>query len=149
MSRPELLLTIAGSLHFLQIPTTSHLARRLLKLGPDLAKLSPLNLRIVRIFMAAASLLILGLGIIALLVPPAVWGWSLVRRTVPQRMGLRLISWIAATGLATGVLAFLPAPASWPLKSQMRTPARAARAGGSPPDCCTEIPPSRGSRALT
>jgi DNA segregation ATPase FtsK/SpoIIIE, S-DNA-T family len=58
---------------------------------------------------------ILGLGIIALLVPPAVWGWSLVRRTVPQRMGLRLISWIAATGLATGVLAFLPAPASWPL----------------------------------
>jgi len=64
MSRPELLLTIAGSLHFLQIPSTSHLARRLLKLGPDLAKLSPLNLRIVRIFMAAASLLILGLGII-------------------------------------------------------------------------------------
>src|SRR6185312_10773828 len=65
--------------------------------------------------VADLSFEILGLGIIALLVPPAVWGWRLVRRTVPQRMGLRLISWIAATGLATGVLAFLPSPASWPL----------------------------------
>jgi len=65
--------------------------------------------------VADLSFEILGLGIIALLVPPAIWGWSFVRRSVPQRMGLRLIAWIAATGLATGVLAFLPAPTSWPL----------------------------------
>lgn len=64
MSYSELLLTIAGSLHFLQIPSTAHLARHLLHLGPDLAKLSPINLRIVRIFVAAASCLILGLGVI-------------------------------------------------------------------------------------
>jgi len=63
MSHPELLLTTAGCLHFLQIPSTSHLARRLLALGPDLAKLRPINARIVRIFVAAASLLILGLGV--------------------------------------------------------------------------------------
>src|SRR6186713_2385206 len=67
MSHSELLLTIAGCLHFLQIPSTSHLARRLLKLGPDLAKLTPINARVVRIFVAAASLLILGLGITVIL----------------------------------------------------------------------------------
>ena len=49
------------------------------------------------------------------MLPPALWGWSLVRRRVPTRMGLRLIAWIAAIGPATGVLAFLPTPASWPL----------------------------------
>ena len=65
--------------------------------------------------LADISFQILGLGIIAFLVPPALWGWSFVRRRVPSIMGLRLIAWIAATGLATGVLAFLPAPASWPL----------------------------------
>ena len=57
----------------------------------------------------------LGLSVIVLLIPPALWGWSFVRRRVPSKLGLRLIAWIAATGLSTGVLAFLPAPASWPL----------------------------------
>ncbi|HWV02637.1 MAG TPA: DNA translocase FtsK 4TM domain-containing protein, partial [Devosia sp.] len=61
------------------------------------------------------SFQVLGLGIIVLLIPLALWGWSFVRRRVPARMGLRLVAWIAATGLSTGVLAFLPAPASWPL----------------------------------
>ncbi|MEI9938747.1 MAG: hypothetical protein WDO69_16130 [Pseudomonadota bacterium] len=63
MIRAESLLIGAGCLHFLQIPSTSHLARRMLNLGPDLAKLSPLNGRIVRIFVGAASLLIFGLGL--------------------------------------------------------------------------------------
>jgi len=72
MSRPELLLTIAGSLHFLQIPSTSYLARRLLELGPDLAKLRPINQRIVRIFIVAASILILGLGMIVISNAPEV-----------------------------------------------------------------------------
>jgi S-DNA-T family DNA segregation ATPase FtsK/SpoIIIE len=65
--------------------------------------------------IADLSFQILGLGIIVLLVPPALWGWSLMRRRVPSMMGLRIIAWIAATGLATGVLSFMPAPASWPL----------------------------------
>ena len=65
--------------------------------------------------IADISFQVLGLGIIALLVPLAMWGWSFVRRRLPARMGLRLIAWIAATALTTGVLAFLPAPASWPL----------------------------------
>ncbi|MEO9230672.1 MAG: DNA translocase FtsK [Devosia sp.] len=65
--------------------------------------------------VADISFQVLGLGIIVLLIPPALWGWSFVRRRVPAKLGLRLIAWIAATGLSTGVLAFLPAPASWPL----------------------------------
>ncbi len=64
---------------------------------------------------ADLSFQILGLGIIVLLIPLALWGWSFVRRRVPSHMGLRLVAWIAATLLATGVLAFLPTPASWPL----------------------------------
>ncbi|MEO6013466.1 MAG: DNA translocase FtsK [Devosia sp.] len=65
--------------------------------------------------VADLSFQVLGLGIIAFLVPPALWGWSLARRRVPTHMGLRLIAWIAATFIATGVLAFLPTPESWPL----------------------------------
>lgn len=62
---------------------------------------------------------VLGLGVIVLLIPLAVWGWSFVRRRVPANMPLRLIAWIAASGLSTGVLAFLPAPLSWPLPTGM------------------------------
>ncbi len=65
--------------------------------------------------MADISFQVLGLGIIVLLIPLALWGWSFVRRRVPQKMGLRLLAWLAATGLSTGVLAFMPAPQSWPL----------------------------------
>jgi S-DNA-T family DNA segregation ATPase FtsK/SpoIIIE len=65
--------------------------------------------------LADLSFQILGLGIIAFLIPPALWGWSFVRRRVPAHLGLRLIAWIAATLLTTGVLAFLPVPQSWPL----------------------------------
>jgi S-DNA-T family DNA segregation ATPase FtsK/SpoIIIE len=69
--------------------------------------------------VADISFQVLGLGVIVLLIPLALWGWSFVRRRVPQKMGLRLIAWIGATGLSTGVLAFLPAPASWPLPTGM------------------------------
>ncbi|MEQ1771230.1 MAG: DNA translocase FtsK 4TM domain-containing protein, partial [Devosia sp.] len=58
---------------------------------------------------------VFGLGIVLILIPPALWGWSLVRRRVPRRLGLRLVAWVAASLLATGVLGFLAIPASWPL----------------------------------
>ncbi len=65
--------------------------------------------------VADLSFQVLGLGVIVLLIPPALWGWSFVRRRIPAKMVLRLIAWIGASGLATGVLAFLPTPESWPL----------------------------------
>jgi S-DNA-T family DNA segregation ATPase FtsK/SpoIIIE len=65
--------------------------------------------------IADLSFQVFGLAIIALLVPPALWGWSLVRLQVPIRMGLRLITWVGASLLACGVAAFIAAPPSWPL----------------------------------
>ena len=59
--------------------------------------------------IADISFQVLGLGIIAFLVPPALWGWSFMRRRVPSAIGLRLMAWIAATVLATGVLAAITA----------------------------------------
>ncbi|HEY8576753.1 MAG TPA: DNA translocase FtsK [Devosia sp.] len=58
---------------------------------------------------------VFGLSALALLVPPALWGWSLVRRRMPTRLGLRFIGWLAATVLVAGVLSFVAMPATWPL----------------------------------
>ncbi|MCS6761301.1 MAG: DNA translocase FtsK [Candidatus Devosia symbiotica] len=58
---------------------------------------------------------IFGLGALVMLVPPALWGWNFSRRRMPSHMGLRLLSWIGATLLGAGVLAFVAMPASWPL----------------------------------
>ena len=57
----------------------------------------------------------LGLASVALLTPPAFWGWSLVTKRRLERprlkVGLYLIGVIATAGLAS----LLPAPGSWPL----------------------------------
>ena len=58
---------------------------------------------------------VFGLGILTLLVPPALWGWGLLRHRVPTRMGLRLAAWVAASVLSCGLFAFIIAPESWPL----------------------------------
>ena len=58
---------------------------------------------------------VFGLAALALLVPPALWGWAFVRRRMPTHMGMRLIGWVGATLLGAGVLAFVAMPASWPL----------------------------------
>jgi len=59
---PTSWLTLAASLHLLQLPTTSWLARRCLKLPEELARLSRLNVRIVLIFMGAVSFLVVALA---------------------------------------------------------------------------------------
>ena len=58
---------------------------------------------------------VFGLAALALLVPPALWGWAFARRHMPTHMGLRALAWIAATVLVAGVLSFVAMPASWPL----------------------------------
>ena len=47
--------------------------------------------------IADLSFQVFGLGMLAVLVPPALWGWSFIRLRVPSRMGLRLIAWIGAS----------------------------------------------------
>jgi S-DNA-T family DNA segregation ATPase FtsK/SpoIIIE len=57
----------------------------------------------------------LGLASLVMVVPVALWGWAMSRRLQPTKLGLRVLSWIGATILATGVLAFIPLPETWPL----------------------------------
>ena len=54
---------------------------------------------------------ILGLGAIALLVPPAVWGWRLMRQARIERPQLRLALWVLGAGAATAVAARPTPPA--------------------------------------
>ena len=65
--------------------------------------------------IADALFQVFGLGALALLVPPALWGWAFTRRRMPSHMGLRALAWIAATLLLAGVLSFVAMPATWPL----------------------------------
>jgi len=65
--------------------------------------------------LADLAVQVFGLGTIAIVVPPALWGWAFVRRRVPTKMPIRLVSWLGAGVLACGFLAFFAVPASWPL----------------------------------
>jgi DNA segregation ATPase FtsK/SpoIIIE, S-DNA-T family len=65
--------------------------------------------------IADLSFQVFGLGMLAVIVPPALWGWALVRLRVPPMMGLRLVAWVGASLLICGVLAFVAVPESWPL----------------------------------
>jgi len=65
--------------------------------------------------IADLSFQFLGLATLALLIPPALWGWSLSRSQVPTRFGLRIVTWIGAGLLFCGVLSFVTPPESWPL----------------------------------
>ena len=65
--------------------------------------------------LADLAVQVFGLGTIAIVVPPALWGWAFVRRRVPTRMPLRLLCWVGASVLFCGLVAFFAVPASWPL----------------------------------
>jgi hypothetical protein len=67
----ETLLRVAGALHFLQLPATRYLNWGALALQADLRKLTPINARLVPLFIAATSVLLLGLGASAAAQPRA------------------------------------------------------------------------------
>jgi S-DNA-T family DNA segregation ATPase FtsK/SpoIIIE len=56
-----------------------------------------------------------GLSGVLYITPPAIWSLSLIRKKVPLGFGLRVIMWISALLLTSGVLAFIPTPTTWPL----------------------------------
>ena len=64
---------------------------------------------------ADLSMQIFGLGVIAILLPVAVWGWRLMRARRLERLQLRLALWIIGSGAATAVASALPPTARWPL----------------------------------
>jgi hypothetical protein len=82
----ETLLCLAGSAHFLQIPSMRYLSRGGLALEADLGKLTPINARLVRLFIAAVMLLLLGLGASAT-VQPQLWLESELGRSLTLLLG--------------------------------------------------------------
>ena len=56
-----------------------------------------------------------GLASLIALLPPAIWGWGLSVRHVPDRWFLRLGTWILGMVVSAGVFAFFVVPATWPL----------------------------------
>ena len=56
-----------------------------------------------------------GLANIALLLPPLVWGWHLLRQRRLPRLRARLLLWLAGTLAGLLVAATLPASGHWPL----------------------------------
>lgn len=75
----ELLVAVAGALHFLQIPSMAYLGRRGLGLGVELVRLSPVNGQLVRVFVVAVMALLLGLGLSAVCYPEDWVGTNLGR----------------------------------------------------------------------
>jgi DNA segregation ATPase FtsK/SpoIIIE, S-DNA-T family len=56
-----------------------------------------------------------GLGTIALIFPPAAWGWRLALLRTLDREKLRLFAWLMAALAAASFAESLPDPAHWPL----------------------------------
>src|SRR5262245_20070608 len=56
-----------------------------------------------------------GVAALALVLPPAIWGWRLVSHRPLRREGIRLAIWLVGLVLATGFAALLPRSATWPL----------------------------------
>ncbi|ACK49306.1 cell divisionFtsK/SpoIIIE [Methylocella silvestris BL2] len=57
----------------------------------------------------------LGLGVIAVLVPPGFWGCRLLTARRLERIPARVMLWIAGAALAAGFASLLPIAARWPL----------------------------------
>jgi len=64
-------------------------------------------------FVADLLMQTLGLASSALLLPPLVWGWNVMRGYMPERLSARLMLWIAGTVLMASGLSALPTPATW------------------------------------
>ncbi len=58
---------------------------------------------------------LIGIGAVALLLPPLAWGLKLIRAGSLGRVALRLALWLIGVASAAAVASALPASASWPL----------------------------------
>jgi S-DNA-T family DNA segregation ATPase FtsK/SpoIIIE len=57
----------------------------------------------------------LGLASVALLAPPAFWGWSLITKRRLERPRLKAFLYLIGVIATAGLASLLPAPGSWPL----------------------------------
>ena len=64
---------------------------------------------------ADLAMQLFGLGTIAIILPPAAWGWRLATHRAFDRMRWRLLWWLGCLLLTAGFAACLPRTAHWPL----------------------------------
>ncbi len=57
----------------------------------------------------------LGLSSLVMIVPLALWGWAMSRRYAVTHLGMRVLAWLGAIVLFSGVFSFIAMPESWPL----------------------------------
>ena len=64
---------------------------------------------------ADLAMQLFGLGSLALIAPPAVWGFRLMRQRAREQLLRRFALWTVGAGAATALASALPATARWPL----------------------------------
>jgi S-DNA-T family DNA segregation ATPase FtsK/SpoIIIE len=64
---------------------------------------------------ADLAMQLFGLATIAIVLPPAFWGWRLLTHRVLDRLRWRALAWIAGLALAAGFASCLTRTAHWPL----------------------------------
>ncbi|MEN3348750.1 MAG: segregation ATPase FtsK/SpoIIIE, family, partial [Bradyrhizobium sp.] len=65
--------------------------------------------------VADLTMQLIGIAAVALLTPPLIWSWRLIRRRRLDSTRLRLILWICGTLCAAGLASLLPVTGRWPL----------------------------------
>ncbi len=60
-----------------------------------------------------------GIGALFVLIAPTFWSWRLIKERSLKRPILRIIFWFFASIIGAGVVAFLPAPTTWPLPTNL------------------------------
>jgi S-DNA-T family DNA segregation ATPase FtsK/SpoIIIE len=64
---------------------------------------------------ADLAMQLFGLATLAIIMPPAVWGWRLYTHRRLDRLRWRVAAWVAGLVLAAGFAAYLPRSPQWPL----------------------------------
>ncbi len=67
--------------------------------------------------VADLAMQLFGLATIAIIIPPAAWGWRLFTHRPLDRMRWRVLGWIVGLVLAAAVASCLPRATHWPLPS--------------------------------
>ncbi len=65
--------------------------------------------------VADLTMQLIGIAAVALLVPPVIWSWRLIRRRRLDNVKLRAILWLCGTLCAAGLASLFPVTGRWPL----------------------------------
>jgi DNA segregation ATPase FtsK/SpoIIIE, S-DNA-T family len=64
---------------------------------------------------ADLAMQLFGLATLAIILPPAIWGWRLTTHRVLDRLRWRMLAWLVSPALTAGFASCLPRTTHWPL----------------------------------